>query len=82
VLVNPAGSLAGAHIDMGRSVRNLVTRVGVAPAGALQMATSAPADLLGLSPGVGSIQSGAQANLVLLDDSYEVQSVFFDGAAL
>jgi N-acetylglucosamine-6-phosphate deacetylase len=82
MLVNPAGSLAGAHIDMAQSVRLLVTRVGVAPESALAMATSTPANLLGLSPGVGSIQSGAQANLVLLNDSYEVRSVLLNGAAL
>jgi len=82
VLVNPAGSLAGAHIDMQQSVCILVTRVGIAPESALRMATSAPADLLGLSPGVGSIQSGAQANLILLSDSYGVRSVILNGSAL
>ena len=82
MLVNPAGSLAGAHIDMAQSVRILVTRVGVAPESALQMATSAPARLLGLSPGIGSIQSGVQANFVLLNSSYKVESVLLNGSVL
>ena len=47
-LVNSDGALAGAHVTMIRSVANLIHLVGLKPADALAMATSAPARLIGL----------------------------------
>ena len=47
-LVNANGNLAGAHIDMVTSLRNLVTKVGIDPAEAIAMCTDVPRAVLGL----------------------------------
>ncbi|MBW7922305.1 MAG: N-acetylglucosamine-6-phosphate deacetylase [Rubellimicrobium sp.] len=46
-LVNPEGSLAGAHVTMAQSVARLIARVGVAPEAALRMAVTVPARVIG-----------------------------------
>lgn len=45
-LVNPEGSLAGAHVTMAESVARLVNRVGIAPETALRMAITVPARVM------------------------------------
>lgn len=53
-LVNAAGSLAGAHIDLLGCLRNLVTHVGVPLEEAIAAACVVPADLMGrTAPGLG-----------------------------
>lgn len=47
-LVNANGNLAGAHIDMVASLRNLVTKVGIDPAEAIAMCSDVPRQVLGL----------------------------------
>ncbi|GGD95522.1 N-acetylglucosamine-6-phosphate deacetylase [Aureimonas endophytica] len=49
-LVNANGSLAGAHIDMLTSLRNLVVHAGLSLAEAVAMATDNPWHALGLPP--------------------------------
>ena len=47
-LVNAAGSLAGAHIDLATSLSNLVVRVGTPLADAIRMATTNPREMMRL----------------------------------
>ena len=49
-LVNAEGSLAGAHIDMAGSLRNLVRHVGLPLAEALAMCADTPRAVIGLPP--------------------------------
>ena len=79
-LVNAAGSLAGAHTDMARSVARLVDEVGLAAAEAFAMATSNPADAMRLSGGTGRLIAGGKADLVLLDRDWSVAGVMRAGA--
>lgn len=79
-LVNAAGSLAGAHTDMARSVARLVDEVGLAAAEAFAMATSNPADAMSLSGGTGRLIAGGKADLVLLDRDWSVAGVMRAGA--
>lgn len=78
-LINANGSLAGAHIDMARSVLRLVNTIGVGTSTALAMATRIPAEMMGLTDGTGSIRSGGKANLVLLKTDCSVAGVIQDG---
>jgi N-acetylglucosamine-6-phosphate deacetylase len=71
-LVNQAGSLAGAHIDLAASVHRLIGQVGIAPAQALRMATHNPAELMGLTDTVGHLRLGMPANMVLLDAQWQL----------
>lgn len=66
-LVNAAGSLAGAHIDMLGCLANLVHHVGVPLAEAIHAACVVPADVMGRSaPELAP--SMALSELLLLDD--------------
>jgi N-acetylglucosamine-6-phosphate deacetylase len=71
-LLNQAGSLAGAHIDLAASVHRLIGQVGIAPAQALRMATHNPAELMGLTDTVGHLRLGMPANMVLLDAQWQL----------
>lgn len=78
-LVNAAGSLAGAHIDMARSVAYLVNEVGLAADEALAMATSIPADAMNLAGGTGHLAAGGKADLLLLERDWSVAGVMRAG---
>lgn len=68
-LVNPEGSLAGAHVTMAESVARLVARVGVEPEAALRMAVTVPARLIGC-PDLATLGGRDVADLLLLDDRH------------
>jgi len=76
-LVNPEGSLAGAHVTMAESVVRLVTRVGTEPEAALRMAVTVPARLIGRSD-LALIEGRDAADLLLLDDGLALAGTLED----
>jgi N-acetylglucosamine-6-phosphate deacetylase len=82
-LTGPDGTLAGAHLDMARAVRNMIGSVGVSPERAVLMASAAPAAFLGLSETRGRIAPGLAADLVHVNrtsgDGMEVLATWIDG---
>ena len=68
----PDGVLAGSALDMASAVRNSVATLGVDLAEAVRMASTYPADFLGLHT-QGRIAPGAAANLVVLDRALHVR---------
>ena len=74
-LINQAGSLAGAHIDLAACVQRLIQTVGVPATQALPMATRHPAELMDMANSTGHIRVGAKADLLLLDTEWRVQRV-------
>ncbi len=68
----PDGVLAGSALDMASAVRNSVATLGVDLAEAVRMASTYPADFLGLRTH-GRIAPGAAANLVVLDRALRVR---------
>ncbi|CAI6087756.1 N-acetylglucosamine-6-phosphate deacetylase [Cohnella sp. JJ-181] len=64
------GTLASSTVTMNIALRNTV-ELGVPLCEAVAMATRTPADILGLS-GKGRIEPGCDADLVLLDESFDV----------
>jgi N-acetylglucosamine-6-phosphate deacetylase len=79
VCVAEDGTLAGAHLDMARAVRNAVTLLSLPVTEALAMASANPAAFLSL-PDRGAIKPGAHADLVLLDDDLAVRETWIAGA--
>lgn len=73
------GTLAGACLDMASAVRNAVAQLGLADDEALRMASTYPADFLGLSERHGRIAPGAAADLVVLDDALAVRETWVEG---
>jgi N-acetylglucosamine-6-phosphate deacetylase len=78
VVRNDAGSLAGSTLTMLDAVRNLHA-LGVPLAAALVAATETPARMA-RRPDLGRIEPDARADLVVLDDSLELDQVLFGGA--
>jgi len=77
---NAAGALAGSALDMATAVRNCVHQVGVPLEEAARMASTYPAQFLGLADTLGRIAPGYRADLVALDAQLQVQSTWIGGA--
>ncbi len=79
VVRNAAGSLAGSALDMATAVRNTVHLLGLPLAEAARMASTYPADFLGLAGTHGRIAPGYRADLVALDAGLDVIATWIDG---
>jgi len=73
------GHLAGSHLTLDGAVRNMMRHTGYGLCHAVRMASLNPAKLLGLDHEIGSLAPGKKANLVLMDDMVNIQSVFLEG---
>lgn len=79
VVRNAAGSLAGSALDMATAVRNSVRLVGVPLEEAARMASTYPAEFLGLGDTHGRIAPGYRADLVALDADLQVTGTWIGG---
>ncbi len=75
------GVLAGSALDMAGAVRNAVQLLGLPLDEAVRMASTYPADFLGLGASHGRIAAGYQADLVALDNDCRVLRSWIGGAA-
>jgi len=73
------GVLAGSALDMASAVRNAVQLLGLSLEEAARMASTYPAEFLGLGGSHGRIAPGYRADLVVLDDEYRVQRSWIGG---
>jgi N-acetylglucosamine-6-phosphate deacetylase len=73
------GVLAGSALDMAGAVRNAVDLLGLPLDEAARMASSYPADFLGLAASHGRIAVGCRADLVALDVDCTVQRSWIAG---
>ncbi|HEX7342368.1 MAG TPA: N-acetylglucosamine-6-phosphate deacetylase [Rhodanobacteraceae bacterium] len=74
-----AGVLAGSALDMATAVRNSVELLGLPLDEAARMASTWPADFLGLSATHGRIAAGYRADFTVLDDSLHVVETWIGG---
>ena len=72
------GHLAGSTLTLDRALRNIVN-LGVPLADALRMLTLNPAKLLGIEFKKGSLRTGADADIILLDEGLNVAQVWTRG---
>ncbi len=75
---NAEGRLAGSTLTLDRALRNIVA-LGIAFPDAVRMLTSNPAQLLGIEFKKGSLRTGADADIVLLDENLKVRNVWARG---
>jgi len=78
---NSEGKLAGSTLTLDCSLRNIVN-LGIPLVDALRMLTLNPAKLLGIEYKKGSLRPGADADILLLDQSLRVTQVFTRGIVL
>jgi N-acetylglucosamine-6-phosphate deacetylase len=75
---NAEGHLAGSTLTLDRALRNIVA-LGIPLADALRMLTVNPATLLGIEFKKGALRTGADADIVLLDEALRVTNVWARG---
>lgn len=78
-LRNAAGNLAGSSICMDSALRNVIQKLGIKPWEAAAMTSSTPARIVGIDRCKGSIQPGKDADLVITDREFRVQTTFING---
>ena len=76
------GTLAGADLSLPQAVRVLIRQVGVSPRQALAMATSVPARVIGADRHAGYLTPGRAADMVHLDDDWQLTQVWKAGQPL
>ena len=78
-LVDEAGTLAGADLDMLTAVRNTHEMLGMPIETALAMASANPATFLRLDGELGQVAPGYRASLVAVTDDWNVSARWIDG---
>jgi N-acetylglucosamine-6-phosphate deacetylase len=78
---NSEGNLAGSTLTLDRALRNIVA-LGITLPDAIHMLTVNPATLLGIEFKKGALRTGADADIVLLDDDLRVTNVWTRGLSL
>ena len=73
------GTLAGSELSMIAAVRNAIDMLGVPLEEAARMASTYPADFLGLSATHGRIAAGCRADFTVLDEQLRVTETWIDG---
>jgi N-acetylglucosamine-6-phosphate deacetylase len=77
--VDELGTLSGSALDMASAVRNAIRMLKLPLETAVRMASTFPAQFLGLGEELGRIAPGYRANLVLADDDLQVLATWIDG---
>ncbi len=75
----PDGTLAGSSVTMDQAVRVMVEDVGATVTDAVRMASLNPARVIGFDRQKGVIAVGKDADLVVLDDDYNVRMTLVAG---
>ncbi|KQN37939.1 N-acetylglucosamine-6-phosphate deacetylase [Pedobacter sp. Leaf41] len=77
--VMPDGTLSGSSLTMLQAIKNCVKYCEIALSEAINMATVYPAKLIGIETLIGKIESGSDANLVIVDKDLNLKRVIFQG---
>jgi len=75
----PSGGLSGSTLTMDQAVRNAMAFTSLPIEQVLPMATSVPAEAMGLKDKKGVLKPGADADLILLDEKFNVKRTMVAG---
>ena len=76
---DPHGGIAGSRLTMDKACRNIMQHTNCGIAQAFIMASTNAARLLGMDDDIGSIALGKIADLVFVDDRFNVKNVMLSG---
>ncbi len=71
--------LCGAVASMNECVHNLMQKTGCSIANAVKCASEHPAKLLNIFPQKGSLNYGADADFIIIDDKVNITATFLNG---
>ena len=77
-----SGNLAGSTLTMNRAVKNMIEKVGINIKESVKMASLNSARLLGLDKDRGALIPGKRADIVVLDDNFNVIYTIKKGKAI
>jgi N-acetylglucosamine-6-phosphate deacetylase len=80
--VMPDGTLSGSSLTMLQAVKNCVNQCDINLKDALKMSSLYPAKLIGEDNLKGKIQSGYQADMLILDKELNLKEVIFKGESI
>lgn len=78
ICVDEEGTLAGSDLDMAGAVRNIIAMAGASPEQASAMASSNPAEFMGLADR-GRLETGRRADWVWLDGAFRPKGTWVSG---
>ena len=76
------GTRAGSTLTTGQALKNIIRFTGLTLAQVLPMLTINPARLIGADKKIGSLTPGKDADVVILDESYNVKDTFVKGVRI
>lgn len=76
---DPFGGIAGSKLTMDKACRNIMSHTNCGIAQAFLMASTNPAKAVGLYDELGSVDLGKRADLVFVDDVFNVSRVMLEG---
>lgn len=76
---DPNGGIAGSRLTMDVACRNIMTHTNCGIAQAFVMASLNPAKVIGMDDEIGSLEVGKRADIVLVDDRFNVKQVVLGG---
>lgn len=79
LLFDAEGTIAGSKMTMDQACRNIMTHTNCGIAQAFLMASRNPARAVGLDEEIGTIEAGKRADLVFVNDRFDVQQVMLGG---
>ena len=74
------GGIAGSKMTMEQACRNIMTHTNTGIAQAFLMASRNPAEAVGLGEELGTIAKGKRADLVFVDDIFNIKKVMLGGS--
>ncbi len=72
-------TIAGSSLDLAKAVQNFQSITRCSAADALEAASLKPARLIGIYPSKGTLETGADADFIVLSDDLQVQSTYIGG---
>lgn len=73
------GDLCGSCLTLNVACRNMRKHTGISITDAFRMAATNPARAIGMEHQLGSIEIGKKANLVIVNDEFEIKNVILEG---
>ncbi len=76
---DPFGRLAGSRLTMNKACKNIMNHTGISVREAFLLGSRNPAKAIGIDSKVGTISKGKIANLVFVNDEFDVKKVMLEG---